>query len=291
LARWQADWVAARLQELGVEVELVLLSTRGDRQQGPIGQIGGKGVFTKEIQRAVLDGRVDVAVHSLKDLPTENVPGLLLAAVPPRAAVSDALISPRYESLEALPQGARVGTGSLRRQSQLLHVRPDLVMQEARGNVDTRLRKLDEGHFDALLLAEAGLRRLGLAGRIGQVLPASVCLPAVGQGALGLEIRSDDTSARQWLRPLDDLATHAAILAERAMLAELRGGCLAPVAAWSRQEGSSFLLTGRVLSPDGRQRLEARMSGDPAQAAELGRQVAAKLLAQGAGELIEQARG
>jgi hydroxymethylbilane synthase len=290
LARWQADWVAARLQELGVEVELILLTTAGDQQQGPIGEIGAQGVFTKEIQRAVLDGRVDLAVHSLKDLPTEGVSGLLLAAVPPRAPESDVLVCRRYASLDELPRGSRVGTGSLRRRSQLLHVRPDLAMKDIRGNVDTRLRKLDEGEFDALILAEAGLRRLDLAGRICQVLPRDVCLPAVGQGALGLETRSDDRSAGELLRPLDDPATHAAVLAERAMLAELRGGCLAPVAAWGRREGPSLVLTGRVLSPDGRRKLEASSTGDPAQAADLGRQVAGELLAQGAAELIRLAR-
>ncbi len=290
LARWQADWVAARLQELGVEVELILLTTSGDQQPGPIGEIGTQGVFTKEIQRAVLDGRVDLAVHSLKDLPTEGVAGLLLAAVPPRAPESDVLVCRRYASLDELPRGARVGTGSLRRRSQLLHVRPDLAMKDIRGNVDTRLRKLDEGQFDALILAEAGLRRLELAGRICQVLPRGVCLPAVGQGALGLETRSDDHSARELLRPLDDPATHAAVLAERAMLAELRGGCLAPVAAWGRREGPSLALTGRVLSPDGRRKLEASLTGDPAQADDLGRRVAGELLAQGAAELIRLAR-
>jgi hydroxymethylbilane synthase len=290
LARWQADWVAARLQELGVEVELVFLTTSGDQQLQPIAEIGGQGVFTKEIQRAVLDGRIDLAVHSLKDLPTEDTPGLLLAAVPPRAPDSDVLVCQRYASLAELPRGSRVGTGSLRRRSQLLHVRPDLAMKDIRGNVDTRLRKLEQREFDALILAEAGLRRLDLADRICQVLPRSVCLPAVGQGALGLEIRGDDQSARELLRPLDDPATHAAVAAERAMLAELRGGCLAPVAAWGRREGPSLVLTGRVLSPDGRRKLEAGSSGDPAEAAELGRRVASELLAQGAAELIRLAR-
>ena len=290
LARWQADWVAARLRELGVEVELVLLTTSGDQQAGPIGEIGAQGVFTKEIQRAVLDGRVDLAVHSLKDLPTDGVPGLLLAAVPPRAAESDVLVCRRYASLDELPRGCRVGTGSLRRRSQLLHVRPDLAMKDVRGNVETRLRKLDEGEFDAIILAEAGLRRLELAQRICQVLPRDVCLPAVGQGALGLETRSDDSATQQQLHPLDDPATHAAVLAERAMLAELRGGCLAPVAAWGRREGPLLALTGRVLSPDGRRKLEASSSGDPAQAADLGRRVAGELLAQGAAALIGLAR-
>jgi hydroxymethylbilane synthase len=290
LARWQADWVAARLREMGVEVELVLLTTSGDQQLRPIGELGEQGVFTKEIQRAVLEGRVDLAIHSLKDLPTEGTPGLLLAAVPPRAPQSDVLVCRRYASLDELPGGSRVGTGSLRRRAQLLHFRPDLAMKDIRGNVDTRLRKLDEGEFDALILAEAGLRRLELSARICQVLPQSVCLPAAGQGALGLEARSGDSSTRELLRPLDDPTTHAAVLAERTMLAELRGGCLAPVAAWGRREGPSLVLTGRVLSPDGRRKLEASVTGDPASAADLGRRAAAELLAQGAAELIRLAR-
>ncbi len=179
LARWQADWVAARLQERGVTVEMVLISTQGDQQQsGPIGAIGVTGVFTKEIQRALLDGRIDLAVHSLKDLPTETVAGLCLAAVPEREAPGDALLSRKGESFESLPDGARVGTGSPRRRAQLWHARPTLDMQDVRGNVDTRLRKLDEGQYDALVLAESGLRRLGLAERITQILPKTLILPA-----------------------------------------------------------------------------------------------------------------
>jgi len=291
LARWQADWVAARLRENGVEVELVLISTQGDQNQtAPVGAIGTFGVFTKEIQRALLDGRIDLAVHSLKDLPTEAVEGLCLAAVPPREEAGDALLSRDGRPFDELPSGARIGTGSVRRRAQLWHARPDLEMLDVRGNVDTRLRKLDEGQFDALVLAEAGLRRLGQADRITQVLPMSLILPAVGQGALGLETRADDAVARSCLAVLDDAATHAGVLAERALLAALRGGCLAPVGAWGRVIDGRLQLDAVVLSGDGRRKIAADTAGVPDDAAALGRQVADALLAQGAAELIREQR-
>jgi hydroxymethylbilane synthase len=292
LARWQADWVAARLAEVDVEIEMVLLTTRGDREQlGPIGAMGGQGVFTKELQRALLAGEIDLAVHSLKDLPTDAVDGLTLAAVPRRGPAGDVLVSRKVSSWEELPQGAVVGTGSLRRRSQLWHARADLKMQDVRGNIDTRLRKLAEGQYDALILAEAGLERLGLAGEIAQVLPKSLMLPAIGQGALGLETRSDDAGARSALALLDDLETHAAVAAERSLLAALRGGCLAPVGAWGRIEGPQLRLSAVVLSQDGAQRIAAEAAGDLTSAAALGESVAAELLARGAGELISAARG
>jgi len=292
LARWQADWVAARLGEVGVEVEMVLLTTRGDREQvGPIGAMGGQGVFTKELQRALLAGEIDLAVHSLKDLPTDAVGGLTLAAVPPRGPSGDVLVSRKVSSWEELPQGAVVGTGSLRRRAQLWHARPDLKMQDVRGNIDTRLRKLAEGQYDALILAEAGLERLGLAGEIAQVLPKTLMLPAIGQGALGLETRSDDAGTRSALARLDDRETHAAVTAERALLAALRGGCLAPVGAWGRIEDGRLRLSAVVLSQDGALRIAAEAAGDVASAAAMGESVAAELLARGAGELITAARG
>ena len=229
LARWQAEWVAARLTERGVAVELVPITTQGDVKTQPLGQIGGQGLFTKELQRALLDGQIDLAVHSLKDLPTAPVDGLSLAAVPPRESTADVLVSNIVKQIEQLPPSARIGTGSLRRKAQLLHLRPDLQVEEIRGNVDTRLRKLDEGQYDAIVLAEAGLRRLGLAERIVQVIPRSLMLPAVGQGALGIEARADDAATCNLLAPLDDAATHQAVLAERSLLLTLRGGCLAPV--------------------------------------------------------------
>jgi len=290
LAQWQAQWVAARLEGLGATVERVPITTSGDQQQTPIGAIGGRGIFTKEIQRELLAGRIDLAVHSLKDLPTEEVPGLCLAAVPQRAPVGDALICREHGSLEELPLAAIVGTGSLRRRAQLLHVRRDLTIKDLRGNVDTRLRKLEQGDYDAIVLAEAGLRRLGRAGEITQVLPAEVMLPAVGQGALGLETRCDDATTLDYVQQLDDPPTYQAVIAERAMLAVLEGGCLAPIAAWARTEGGRLVLTGRVLSPDGAQRLEVSRHAGASDAPELGRLVAQALLAQGAAELIRASR-
>lgn len=287
LARWQADWVAARLTELGAEVVLEHIVTSGDRQQeGAIGELGAQGLFTKEIQRAVLDGRVDLAVHSLKDLPTDAVEGLALAAVPPRASTADVLVSAKYPSLDALPSGAVVGTGSLRRRAQLLNVRPDLTVADIRGNVDTRLRKLDQGNYDAIVLAQAGLQRLGLSERITQVLPEEVMLPAVGQGALGLETRADDGPVRHFVAQLDHAPSHVAVIAERAMLAALHGGCLAPIAAIGRLENGRLTLTGRVLSSDGTQKLEITLSGDPTEPAALGLEVASSLHDQGAAMLI-----
>lgn len=291
LARWQADWVATRLAETGIDVQLVPITTQGDaQQQGPIGAIGVQGVFTKEIQRALLENEIDLAVHSLKDLPTEVVPGLSLSAVPKRGPIGDVLVSRDDHDFEALPEGAVLGTGSARRQAQLGRARPDLVMQDIRGNVDTRLRKLDDGECDALVLAEAGLRRLGLEDRITQVLPRSIILPAVGQGALGLETREDDTETRDALATLDHADTHAAVVAERAMLAALRGGCLAPVGAWGRIESGQLQLNGVVLSADGKQQVTASDTSPPEDAAAMGGRVGENLLEQGAGELINAAR-
>lgn len=290
LARWQADWVTARLAELGVSVEQILITTQGDVRTGPLGAIGGQGLFTKEIQRALLSGEIDLAVHSLKDLPTEPVEGLALSAVPVRETTGDALVSNRARSLADLPEGACVGTGSTRRRAQLWHQRPDLRLEDVRGNVDTRLRKLDAGEYDALVLAEAGLKRLGLVDRIVQVLPAERMLPAVGQGALGLETRADDELTRRLIAPLDDADSHAAVLAERALLAGLRGGCLAPVGARGQIVDGLLTLTAVVLSHDGRQRLAAEGSGPRDTAAAVGAEVARQLLDQGARELIVAAR-
>lgn len=294
LARWQAEWVAARLTELGIEPELVLITTQGDvSQRGPVGAIGTRGVFTKEIQRELVEQRVDVAVHSLKDLPTDLVPGVLLAAVPERAPVADVLVSRQGLPFQQLPAGARLGTGSLRRRAQLRFVRPDLETLEVRGNLDTRLRKLTEGVCEALVLAQAGLQRLGLGGQITEVLPTFLCLPAVGQGALGLECRQDDAATREALAALDHPPTHVAVCAERALLAALQGGCLAPIAAWGRVAGGRLELSGRVLDRDGTRRLDASLSENVENleaAVELGQRVAEALLAQGAAELIAAGR-
>jgi hydroxymethylbilane synthase len=233
---------------------------------------------------------VDLAVHSLKDLPTEPVEGLILAAVPARESPADVLVSREGAPLESLPQGARVGTGSLRRQAQLRHVRPDLQVADVRGNVDTRLRKLDEGQFDAIVLAEAGLRRLGFVERGSQVLPFDVMLPAVGQGALGIECREEDAETREILASLNDSATRAAVTAERALLEHLRGGCMAPIGALGRLDGDELSLSAVVLSRDGVKRLIASECGSPSEAELLGTRVADVLLAQGAAELIAISR-
>jgi hydroxymethylbilane synthase len=292
LARWQAQWVADQLAALGHPVELVLITTRGDIDgDSPIGDIGTTGVFTKELQRALLDGRIDVAVHSLKDLPTDEVAGLALAAVPARESPRDALISRDAKTpLEALAASAKIGTGSLRRQAQVLHIRSDLKVTPVRGNVETRLRKLADGQCDALILAEAGLKRLGFADRITEYLEPPRFLPAVGQGALGLETRLDDET-RTIVAGLDDAASHAAVLAERAFLAVLQGGCLAPIGAYGQVNSQGQLqLDGVVLSFDGSQRLAGSLSGDPNGALELGRRLADQLERKGAGPLVRGAR-
>jgi len=291
LARWQANWVSRQLGQHDVAVELVLITTRGDTKQGPIGSLGGQGLFTREIQRALLDDRIDLAVHSLKDLPTDPIEGLLLSAVPQRETVCDVLVSFGGQQFEHLPQGARVGTGSLRRQAQLLHARPDLEVSGIRGNVDTRLKRLEEGRFDAIVLAEAGLKRLELQDRITQVLPLSLILPAIGQGALGLETRAEDSFAQDCVAYLHHPASYFAVIAERTLLASLRGGCLAPVGAYGRVEEDRLDLDAVVLDPRGETRLSTTVSGLPEDAEQIGRQAADQLLAQGAGQLIAQARG
>jgi len=291
LAQWQAHWVAEQLREQGATVELLNITTSGDtQQQGPIAGLGLQGVFTKEIQSAVLDNRVDVAVHSLKDLPTDPIAGLVLAAVPERENVADALVSNVAQSLAVLPQAARVGTGSLRRQSQLKSLRPDLQVLGIRGNVDTRLRKLDEGEYDAVILAAAGLQRLGLSERITELLQPPRMLPAPGQGALGLECREEDATARRLLASMEDADSRLSVEAERSMLALLHGGCSVPVGAWGRIEEGRLVLDGLVANLDGTQVLRATAQGEVSNAAAIGQNVAEQLLDQGAAEIIEESR-
>lgn len=287
LALWQAHFVADRLREAhpGLVVELIEIQTTGDQVQGvPLASFGGEGVFTKAIQNALLDDGVDIAVHSLKDLPTVVVPELALAAVPGRGPTGDALVSTKHESFAALPQGAVVATSSLRRRAQLAHRRPDLKLIDIRGNVDTRLRKLDEQNLDATILAEAGLSRLGLASRITEVLDNAWMLPAVGQGALGIECRAADSQTLALLAPLNDAPTRAAVLAERAMLRTLGGGCHLPIAARTAVAGETVTVTGVVLSPDGSRRISASHSGTAAE--EVGVMLAEELMRQGAKELL-----
>jgi hydroxymethylbilane synthase len=295
LARWQSGWVAGELRRLhpGLVVELVEIRTAGDRDRNsPLAAIGGVGLFTKEIQRALLDGRVEVAVHSLKDLPTLEVPGLVLGAVPARERSADALIAPRHRTLADLPAGARVGTSSLRRRAMLLHARPDLRVENLRGNVETRLRAADDGALDAVVLAEAGLSRLGLAAHVTERLGPPGFLPAVGQGALGLECRGDDATTLGRLAPLDDPDARRAVVAERALLAELGGGCVLPLGALATAgPGGRLALAAAVLDPDGRERLDASGDGPDDDPEGLGRAVAGRLRALGAARLLGTAGG
>lgn len=290
LARWQAGWVAAELRRHhpDVRVDLVEIRTQGDRDRNsPLAAIGGSGLFTKEIQRALAGGTVEVAVHSLKDLPTQAPAGLVLAAVPAREATADALIAPTHRTLAALPAGARVGTSSLRRRAQLLHQRPDLRVENIRGNVETRLRHALEGRFDAVILALAGLSRLGLEGQVTEQLGPPGFLPAVGQGALGIECRADDEVTRRLLAALDHPETRRAVLAERRVLADWQGGCTIPLAAWGRSEADRLALDAAVFDPDGRERISASATGPFDEPEELGREVARMLREQGAARLLE----
>jgi hydroxymethylbilane synthase len=289
LALWQANYVADRLRTMagGRPLELMEIQTAGDKVRDvSLAQLGGEGVFTKEIQRALLDGAVDVAVHSLKDLPTFIVEGLTLAAVPPRGPVGDALVSSRHTGFDVLPEGATLATSSLRRRAQVKHRRPDIQLVEIRGNVETRLRKLEEENLDAIILAEAGLVRLGLKSVITEVLDPLWLLPAVGQGALGLECRTDDPVTRSLLGRLNDPATQQAVLAERALLRGLGGGCQVPIGAAAQVVSGQLTLRAVVLSPEGTQRIAGDMAGPAETAEQLGQQLAEQLLNLGARFLL-----
>jgi hydroxymethylbilane synthase len=298
LALWQAEHIRERLSREGkIRSEIVVIKTSGDKFQTAgvtqlSGEVGGKGIFIKEIEDALLDSRVDVAVHSLKDVPTETPGGLCIAAVTKREDPRDCLISRHGETLVSLSQGARVGTSSLRRQSQLRHYRPDLRVADLRGNVDTRMRKLEAGEFDAILVAKAGLDRLGLSAKMTEVIPPDVILPAVGQGALAVESRESDTALRETLCAFDDEETRAAVTAERALLAELEGGCQVPLGAWARQEDGLLRLDAAVLSADGSEcirRSDAVMCRNRHDAETLGRRLARELLDAGADRLLRLA--
>lgn len=294
LARWQSEWVADRLRahHPGLAVELVEIKTQGDRDRNsPLAAIGGTGLFTKEIQRALVDGAVEVAVHSLKDLPTTGPGALMLGAVPVREDVADALIAPGGKTLAGLREGATVGTGSLRRRAQLLHARPDLRVVDVRGNVETRLNKALLGELDAVVLAEAGLRRLGLESHVTERLGPPGFLPAVGQGALGIECRADDAATLARLAALDDPATHRAVVAERRVLAELEGGCMIPLAAFARDLDGLLALDAFVLDPEGRERVAASEAGPLDDPEGLGRKVAEVLRALGADRLLRGPKG
>jgi hydroxymethylbilane synthase len=290
LALWQATFVGDQLRAKrgATSVELVEVETAGDQvREAPLSQIGGDGLFTKAIQQALLAGAVDVAVHSLKDLPTQTVAGLVLAAVPPRGSSGDAFVSRKHARFDELPMGAVVATSSLRRRAQALQRRPDLRLVNIRGNVETRLAKLVEGDLDGLILAQAGLERLGRADAITELLDPSWMLPAIGQGALGLECRGEDVATRQLLASLDHPPTHQTVLAERAFLRTLGGGCLVPIGAVTAIDGGVLNLRGVVLASDGQGRVEGTISGLAADAEKLGGQLAAKLLERGAREILQ----
>ena len=312
LARTQTGWVAERIAAAGAAIRIETISTQGDaRQDVPIARIGGDGVFVRELEQALLEGRIDAAVHSLKDMPTAATPGLVLASIPERATCFDAVVGRTAATLEDLPPHAVVGTSSIRRVAQVLALRADLVVKPLRGNVDTRLRRLDAGEYDALILAAAGLERLGLASRITHLLRPPAFWPAVAQGALAIQVRADDHRALEAVMPLDHLATHAAVIAERRMLAELSGGCLAPIGAWARLRNDAHMtLGGCVLELDSSTSVVRRVFAEettavsfsplggvhpaelsPIPAMEtLGASVATHLLANGAGIMLERMR-
>lgn len=289
LALWQANYIADCLRSRfpGVEVSLKRVMTTGDKiLDVPLARIGGKGLFTKELETEMLTGQIDLAVHSLKDMPTELPPGLTLAAITERVDPGDAFISPQYKTVDALPQGAKVGTSSLRRKAQLLNYRRDLVISDLRGNLDTRLQKLETEQLDAIILAVAGLKRLGWQDRITQVLPPSLCLPAVGQGALAIETRSDDAEVIAMLAFLNHDSTRAAVTAERSFLREVEGGCQVPVGVFGQANNNSLLLEAVILSVDGVQVIRDTVSGTWAEAEDLGRALAQKMLAAGGREIM-----
>jgi hydroxymethylbilane synthase len=290
LAKWQAEFVRKQIfQASGMEGEIIIIKTTGDKlQQSSLSQIGGKGIFIKELEDALLEESIDVAVHSVKDIPTEVPPKLSFPAICRREDVRDCLVSGNGATLANLRRGARVGTGSLRRQAQLRHARPDLDIRDLRGNVDTRLRKVEAGEYDAVMLAKAGLDRLGWAHRISETLSPEVCMPAVGQGALGVECRASDAETSDVLEKLNDAETRTAIVAERTLLSVLQGGCQVPLGAWARIERGELVLDACVCSVDGLQYVKQRAAAPPDQARGLGERMAQLLIEAGAQNILKQ---
>lgn len=289
LALWQAEYVAAELRKLypQCEVELVHHSTKGDRiLERPLAEIGGKGLFTEELEQAMLSGDIDIAVHSLKDMPTELPEGLMLGAITRREAPGDVLVSPKYKTLDKLPQGAKVGTSSLRRQAQLLHLRPDLNICMLRGNVQTRLRKLEEENFDAIVLAHAGLKRLGLEHVITQIFTPDEIIPAVGQGALAIECRSDDKEMLAMLNPLCHTETIHAVMGERSFLRQLEGGCQVPMGVYGTCDGQQLTIKAIISSLDGKSVYEGSMSGPCYKAEIIGKNLARALYEEGGKHIL-----
>ena len=286
LALAQAEWVRRKLEERGLNVEIIVIKTSGDRfVDGPIQSLGGKGSFTKEIEDALLSGEIDLAVHSMKDLPTQLPDGLAIAAVPVREDARDVLVSRKNIPLKALPDGARLGTGSLRRRSQILNYRSDLAVVPIRGNVDTRLKKLFEQGLDAIVLAAAGLKRLDREDRITEYLTPNICLSAVAQGALAIETR-DDKPSRQSVAFLHHHASFVEVTAERAFLRKLGGGCHVPVAARALIDGELLNLSGMVAEPDGHRLCRGQIAGSTGQPGALGTELAERLIREGAEEML-----
>lgn len=294
LALWQSEHIKAQLESLhpGLEVEIVGMTTKGDQiLDVPLAKIGGKGLFVKELEQSMLAGNTDIAVHSMKDVPMHFPEGLELAAICKRESPFDAFVSNQYNAIDELPEGAIVGTSSLRRQSQIAALRPDLQVKGLRGNVNTRLGKLDAGGYDAIILADSGLRRLGFHDRIKQVIPAEQSLPAVGQGALGIECRSNDTEIKKLLAPLIDEETNFCVRAERAMNTRLEGGCQVPIAGFAELSNETLTLRGLVAAIDGSKILtaESTVSIKQSKPETLGIKIAEQLLEQGAEKLLEAA--
>lgn len=290
LALWQAEHVAERLEQTfpGLKTVLVKMVTRGDKiLDAPLAKVGGKGLFVKELEQGMLEGTADIAVHSMKDVPVDFPEGLHLAAILTREDPTDALVSNRYATLNELPANARIGTSSLRRQCQIKEKFPNAEVVPLRGNVNTRLAKLDAGEYDAIILASAGLKRLGMAGRITQSLDASVSLPAIGQGAIGIECRSDDVEINEILRVLHDSETGLCVMAERAMNASLNGGCQVPIAGFAQLQGGQIRMRGLVGNPDGSVIYRSERAGGVDEAEAIGRLIAEDLLAQGADTILQ----
>lgn len=291
LALWQAEYVKAQLEKFhpNLVVELVPMTTKGDIiLDTPLAKVGGKGLFVKELEVAMLEGRADIAVHSMKDVPVEFPEGLGLSVICPREDPRDAFVSNTYQALSDLPEGAIVGTSSLRRQCQLKAMRPDLEIRDLRGNVNTRLQKLDNGEYDAIILAAAGLLRLEMPNRIAQFIEPEVMLPANGQGAVGIECRLNDERIVSLLAPLEDKTTRIRVLAERAMNRKLQGGCQVPIGSYATIDNQQLFLRGLVGSIDGNNILRADISGGIEQAEVLGEQLADQLLALGADKILKQ---